>query len=263
VTFKASITDVDAEAAASATHNRFKRRSPSLEFDPNTLAKGNILVLDGEEDEEDDDDGDGDYDDRSGVVNGGKNSSRGGTISAERTRSGTGHHVEKLRGKKSKGKTNKKQSAAAPKAKASNDVYRIAWHLLRLEPRPFAKGGSGRVFRGKYMGNAIAAKQVLHDKDSINLLPTTSSSSTSSSSSNSSASNPSSSSSSATRGVSGRLSKTTKTNSMDLSTNHRDAEDFDREVTDNLNSTPVRIPTQFTTKKTIQPNSPPHCRLRC
>ena len=38
------------------------------------------------------------------------------------------------------------------------DVYHIPWKSLKLEPRPFARGGGGEIFKGKYMGHVIAAK---------------------------------------------------------------------------------------------------------
>lgn len=40
------------------------------------------------------------------------------------------------------------------------EVYHIPKSALKLEPEPFARGGGGQIFKGKYTGNAIAAKQV-------------------------------------------------------------------------------------------------------
>ena len=43
------------------------------------------------------------------------------------------------------------------------DVHVIDYAALKLERRPFAHGGGGQVFRGKYLGYAVAAKQVFMD----------------------------------------------------------------------------------------------------
>jgi len=42
-------------------------------------------------------------------------------------------------------------------------VMRIAlkWADVELEPKPFARGGGGQIFRGTYNGSAVAAKQLL------------------------------------------------------------------------------------------------------
>lgn len=36
----------------------------------------------------------------------------------------------------------------------------ISWSDLKLDEAPFARGGGGQIYRGKYMANAVAAKEV-------------------------------------------------------------------------------------------------------
>jgi len=52
--------------------------------------------------------------------------------------------------------------SAAPPSPAVQVLksWRVAWDSLALEARPFATGAGGRVFKGAYMANAVAAKTV-------------------------------------------------------------------------------------------------------
>ena len=48
--------------------------------------------------------------------------------------------------------------AAVKAAKAAEvEALRIPWSALRLEAKPFARGGGGQIFRGRYGANAVAA----------------------------------------------------------------------------------------------------------
>lgn len=58
--------------------------------------------------------------------------------------------------------TTKKNSSFNASAKKS--IYHIPRYAVMLEDKPFAHGGGGQIFKGMYMGNAIAAKQVYDSK---------------------------------------------------------------------------------------------------
>ena len=47
----------------------------------------------------------------------------------------------------------------------SGDIYMIPFTSLKLEAKPFARGGGGEIFRGKYMGQTIAAKHNFSDNE--------------------------------------------------------------------------------------------------
>jgi len=56
----------------------------------------------------------------------------------------------------------KKDSFSA--SAAAKRVYHIPRYAVMLEDKPFAHGGGGQIFKGMYMGNEIAAKQVYDSK---------------------------------------------------------------------------------------------------
>ena len=52
-----------------------------------------------------------------------------------------------------------RQSGAAEES--SKDVNEIPYQLISLDPTPFASGKCGGIFRGEYLGQAVAAKRML------------------------------------------------------------------------------------------------------
>jgi hypothetical protein len=58
-------------------------------------------------------------------------------------------------------------ASASPGPQPENEltgVYEIPWSLLKLQEDPFARGGGGQIFRGRYQASHIAAKQVRHQE---------------------------------------------------------------------------------------------------
>jgi len=49
----------------------------------------------------------------------------------------------------------------------SYPAWEIPRYNLKLESEPFARGGGGQIFKGKYMGHTIAAKQLFNNEDSL------------------------------------------------------------------------------------------------
>ena len=47
-------------------------------------------------------------------------------------------------------------------------VYLIPRKALKLERQPFAQGGGGQIFKGRYMGNVVAAKQTFVNAEKMN-----------------------------------------------------------------------------------------------